>query len=144
MFATKKFEEADKLAKEHGGEVCIVPKSALKAGTQTASLINHLYSGSISPIPTVGMGATILSWTDRHAATIVEVVSHRKIAIIEDNAEAKHKGMTDSQEWELTPGTGGKQYFTLRVNGTWVREGESIKGQRLGVGYKSHYYDYSF
>mgnify|MGYP001576962564 CR=1 FL=1 len=42
---------------------------ALRAGTQTGSLINHLMSGSKGAEPEVGMGATILGWSDRHPAT---------------------------------------------------------------------------
>ena len=46
----------------------------LKLGTETGSLINHLYSRSaqIDEIA-VGVGATIISWSDRRAGTIIEV-----------------------------------------------------------------------
>lgn len=47
----------------------------MKLGTQTGSLINHLCSRATigQPVPEVGMGATMLLWTDRHAATISKV-----------------------------------------------------------------------
>jgi hypothetical protein len=32
-----------------------------KLGTQTGSLVNHLYSGTAAPVPVVGMGATVLA-----------------------------------------------------------------------------------
>jgi hypothetical protein len=28
--------------------------------------------------------------------------------------------------------------------GGWVRQGESIRGQRLAIGNRDHYYDFSF
>lgn len=59
----------------------------MKLGTDTGSLTNYLLSGTNGqPKPVVGMGATILSWTDRHPATIVEVSKDYKvIAIQRDN-----------------------------------------------------------
>lgn len=47
----------------------------MKLGTETASVSNHLMSrGTIGqPNPEVGMGATILRWSDRDAATIMWV-----------------------------------------------------------------------
>lgn len=49
----------------------------LRLGRDTGSLHNHLYSRMTrgQPDPEVGMGATVLMWTDRHAATITEVSS---------------------------------------------------------------------
>lgn len=43
----------------------------MKLGRETGSLINHLLSHSKEPAPAVGMGATILGWSDRHPATVV-------------------------------------------------------------------------
>lgn len=47
----------------------------MRPRTETASLVNHLDSRAVigQPVPVVGMGATLLSWTDRHAATITKV-----------------------------------------------------------------------
>ena len=45
----------------------------MKPGREPSSPIKHLRNGSNGPEPTVGMGATILHWTDRTAGTIVEV-----------------------------------------------------------------------
>ena len=44
----------------------------MKLGTETGSVMNHIFSGSNTQ-PEVGMGASILAWTDRYAATIVKV-----------------------------------------------------------------------
>ncbi len=49
----------------------------MKLGTQTGSMTNHLMSNVKSMEPMVGMGATVLMWTDRHACTIIEVNINR-------------------------------------------------------------------
>ena len=119
---------------------------ALHAGTQTGSLINHIISGSGMASPEIGMGATQLCWSDRHACTITEVSkSGKRIGVVRDNAERTDKnGMSDSQDYSFTPGTGSPMYYTLRKNGAWVREGDSMNGSRLAIGKRSEYHDYSF
>lgn len=118
----------------------------LRAGTQTGSLMNHLFSGMRMSVPTVGMGATMLCWSDRHAATIVEVSkSGKKVGIVQDIATRTDKnGMSESQEYDFTPGTGSPIYYTLRKNGAWVREGDSMRGSRIVIGDRSEYHDFSF
>lgn len=115
----------------------------------TGSVFNNLMGGSGQLPPEVGMGATVLMWTDRHAATITDVSPNgRTVVIVEDNAvRVDSKGMTDSgQEYEFTPGDPAHaQVFTRRKNGAYVRQGEPMNGgTRLLVGYRKHYYDYSF
>lgn len=122
-----------------------VKTESYRAGTDTGSLCNLLMSGSRDLVPEVGMGATILGWTDRRAATIVEV-GNKRVGIREDIAIRTDKnGMSDSQDYryEQTEGP-ATQYFTLRKNGAWVAEGSSMKGTRLSIGERNHYYDYSF
>jgi hypothetical protein len=119
--------------------------SSYRAGTDTGSLVNLLYSGSKDQVPTIGMGATILCWTDRHAATIVEV-SAKRVGIRQDEAiRTDTNGMSDSQQYEYKPGNGPVTYYTLRKNGAWVREGEPMKGgQRITIGVRDEHYDFSF
>ena len=118
----------------------------LKAGTETGSLMNHIISGCRMSAPETGMGATILGWTDRRACTITEVSkSGKRVGIVEDIAtRVDENGMSDSQEYSFERGTGSPTFFTLRKNGAWVRQGESIRGQRLAIGKRDHYYDFSF
>lgn len=64
----------------------------MRLGTQTGSVTNHILSRATigQPEPTVGMGATLLGWTDRHACTIVEVSMERDrivVTVQEDNAK---------------------------------------------------------
>lgn len=122
------------------------PTTRLRAGTQTGSLINHLVSGMASPVPTVGMGATILHWTDRRAATVTEVSrSGKRIGVVRDIATRTDKnGMSDSQEYSYAPGSESPEFFTLRKNGAWVREGDSMNGTRIAIGRREHYFDFSF
>ena len=123
---------------------------ALKLGTQTGSLINHLLSGADNPRPEVGIGATILKWTDREAGTVTEVIKNKagkavEVVVQEDEAEPEFKGMTDSQSYtyKLDP-NGRKSRFTLRRNGAWVAKGDSIKGTQVAFGYRRKYHDFSF
>lgn len=118
----------------------------LKAGTETGSLMNHIISGCRMATPEAGMGATILGWTDRRACTITQVSkSGKRVGIVEDIATRVDKnGMSDSQEYSFERGSGSPTFFTLRKNGAWVRQGESMRGQRLAIGKRDHYYDFSF
>ena len=118
----------------------------MNAGTQTGSLINLVISGAAMARPEVGMGATQLCWSDRHACTITEVsTSGKRIGVVRDIATRTDKeGMSDCQSYEFAPGAGFPEFYTLRKNGAWVREGDSMKGARLTVGKRSEYHDYSF
>jgi len=117
----------------------------LKLGTQTGSLINHLYSRSKDITPEVGMGATLCGWSDRHACTIVWVSkSGKKIGVQGDKAiRVDNLGMSDSQnyEYERQPDS-HISYFTLRKNGMWKQVGSSYGCLKIGV--RDEYYDYSF
>lgn len=120
---------------------------AQRLGTQTGSLINHLMSGGADKTPQVGDGATVLMWSDRHAGTIVEVSPNgKRVGFCQDKATRTDKnGMSDSQDYSYEPDpSAGIQYFTLRKNGAWVREGESIKGTRLSIGSRNEFHDFSF
>jgi len=119
----------------------------MRPGTDTGSLTNYLLSGTKGqPTPEVGMGATLLGWTDRHAYTIVEVAA-RRIGAQRDNAiRIDDNGMSESQDYRYEPQpTARVEHFTLRKNGAWVKEGESMRGgARLRIGDRREYYDFSF
>jgi len=120
----------------------------MRLGTDTGSMINHLMSGTRgAPTPVVGMGATILGWTDRHPATIVAVSKTGSwVEIQEDNAKrTDSNGMSECQDYEFTPNTEAQVCrYSLRKNGAYVRVGDSVNGSRLRIGERSKYYDYSF
>ena len=133
----------------------------LRLGTQTGSVFNHIDSRSVrgEPEPFVGMGATILHWTDRSAATVVKIEVIRKVTYIttqDDNATRKDKnGMSESQDYDYTPDANGH----LRVfkkhpkTGFWKfcvlnpdtgRYVQQTHGSGLKLGVRDEYYDYSF
>ena len=117
----------------------------LKLGTQTGSLVNHLYSTAANKPIAVGDGATILHWTDRTACTVISV-SPKTIVLQEDKSTRTDKfGMSDQQEYGYTPNVkGAKSTFTLRKNGKWIKLGDSMKGTQCIIGKRDQYYDYSF
>lgn len=114
---------------------------------ETGSLINEIYSGMQSADVEIGMGATVLSFTDRHAATVVSISSNgRRIGIKYDKAiRTDDNGTSDSQSYRYEPGEGPTLYFTKRKDGRFVKEGETLSGgQKVLVGTRDHYHDFSF
>lgn len=77
-----------------------------KLGRDTGSLVNYVQGNSKSVTPEAGMGATILGWSDRHAATIVSVDKYRgrvRVGIQQDNSVRTDKnGMSESQDYSFT------------------------------------------
>jgi len=120
----------------------------MKLGTATGSFINHIAASSRHPEPKVGMGATILLWTDRHAATIVGVRKSRGVTFVDvqrDHAErSDSNGMSEDQGYVYKPDTDAKvQSFSLRKSGEWIEVGTK-SGRRLAIGVRREYYDFSF
>lgn len=128
-------------------------------GTQTGSVINHLHSRATlgQPEPTVGMGATILLWTDRHAATIRNVLyigGKLAVQVTRDRATvvkgSAHDGSAE-YEFETTPdghldtfafnGTTWEQYH---VNPETKRWNKAKSGRGLRIGERDEYRDPSF
>lgn len=131
----------------------------MKLGSQTNSVMNHIYSRAVvgQPTPEVGMGATLLLWTDRHAATIVEVQEIKGITYIKVQADTakvvsgtKQNG---SATYEYSPNPNGQELlFRREPNGRWqqVRWNDKTKrwskrdGEGLRIGERDEHYDPSF
>lgn len=134
----------------------------MKLGTQTNSLVNHLYSRATigQPAPKVGMGATVLLWSDRNAATITKTTELCgknwlwEIEVIVDVAKvvsgSEHDG---SSTYEFSPGDGQPHLFRFsRKTQRWVgghisqKTGKFNGGNGLGIriGQREHYRDPSF
>lgn len=124
---------------------------AMKLGTQTSSLTNQDH-----PSPEVGMGATILCWADRHAATItaVHVYPHTTmLEVQEDHAKRTDtNGISRSQTYDYTPNPDGRKYtFRRAANGLWQEIWFNDKTKRwiktggpgLRIGERNHYHDFS-
>jgi hypothetical protein len=111
------------------------------------SLNNLMAADARYPDPEVGMGMTFISWTDRKAGTIVEVVNAKTIRVQADTStRTDGLGMTDAQTYDYSPDPDAPiETYTLRSNGRWVRKGESAKGgSRIAIGARSTYHDFSF
>lgn len=129
--------------------------STMRPGTDTGSGINHIYSRMTkgAPEPEVGMGATLLRWTDRQAATII-LVHDRIVKVQHDTAtRTDDLGMSDCQSYEYAPnpdgcvetfrrdGSGG--YDPVRFNYQTKRWNKTGRGGLI-VGKRDQYHDFSF
>lgn len=112
------------------------------------SLINMVQDRATQAAPEVGMGATELLWTDRHAGTITYVSpSGKMLKWRRDKAiRTDSHGMSDCQSYRYEPNPDAAEYtYTLRKDGRWVRKGAPMRGSgSLLIGSRSEHYDYSF
>lgn len=129
----------------------------MSAGSQTGSFINHIISGSQSPAPVLGMGGTILGWTDRQAATVVSIAKDGKSLLTRDDIAIRtdKNGMSESQSYDFQQDDNGiERQWKLAKDGSWRSAEISPKGRvvftdggqgkRLVLGKRDHYYDFSF
>ena len=134
----------------------------MKLGSQTASLTNHLLSRATlgQPKPEVGMGVTLLQWSDRSAGTIQKVTELAsktwawEIEITDDSARRiDNNGMSESQEYEYTQHPDGYRttYRCKREGGEWIRvvrneNGRTVisRGAGLQIGVRQAYHDFTF
>ena len=113
----------------------------MKLGTETSSVNNWLLSGTKGqPAPEVGMGATILMWTDRKACTIVKV-TRTQVHVQADKAiRTDNHGMSESQSYRYERDTTSPvKIFRLRKDGSYKGEGGQLR-----IGDRDAYHDYSF
>lgn len=106
------------------------------------SLVNMMsVGGGQETKPEVGMGATELCWSDRHAYTVIEVsTSGKTIKVQADRAiRVDNNGMSESQEYKFERDPNGAVYTLRRTKKGW-----SSKGIRFALGYRSEYHDFSF
>lgn len=132
----------------------------MKLGTQTASVTNHLLSRATigQPEPTVGMGATILMWTDRRAATITAITETKRgrvLTVQYDKVKVISGSVQDgSAAYEYTPDSNGRIRHFRWENDSWIevllgiRAGTFKKipggGRGLRIGQRDEYCDPSF
>ncbi len=129
----------------------------MRLGLQTNSLTNHVLSRAVigQPEPVVGMGATILSWTDRSPATIIGVFRETKILHVREDSYRRmdSNGMSESQTYEYFPNPRGYVYiFRQNKQGVWeevdynpvTKRHKKNGGHGLRIGERSKYHDFSF
>lgn len=111
---------------------------------ETNSLQNLLMANTVGcPRPEIGMGVTIIGWTDRHPGTVTWVSpSGKTLRFREDDyRRTDDRGMTDSgQQYEFTPNPAApEREARLTSKGRW-----RAKGQSIVVGRREKYHDFSF
>lgn len=134
----------------------------MKLGSQTGSVINHLYSRATigQPEPIEGMGATILLWSDRHAATITKVTPATgkrysfHIEVQEDRSTVVNGGAHDGSAeyaYERNPQAYVQHFAQRRDTGEWVAMRKNDAGRLvlsntrgLRIGEREEYRDPSF
>lgn len=98
--------------------------------------------------PEIGMAATLVYFSDRHAATVVNVLHNGAVVHVQRDIATRidRNGQSERQDYTYAPDPEAPvQVFTKRKNGRYVRRGESLNsGTRLGLGYRREYYDPSF
>lgn len=98
----------------------------------------------ISNIPEVGMGATIQYYSDRHAATIIQITHNGNRLILQEDLSIRSdtNGMSESQTYEFTTDQKGTVHIATKRKDNTFR----LIGQRtlVHVGYRSTYHDFSF
>lgn len=134
----------------------------MKLGTQTGSVINHLQSRAVigEPVPVVGMGVTLLAWTDRYAGTIhkvTEITSKAYQYVIEVSRDdttvvtgSSHDGSAD-YAYTPRPDRARTTYRKNRKTGFWEQarlndSGRLVKasGKGLRIGERDEYCDPCF
>jgi hypothetical protein len=106
-------------------------------------------------VPAKGMGATVITWSGRHAATILEYDKKSSLIKVQlDHALRLDKnGDSPDQEYEFHQNPKGITYhFKLDARGKWCQCLQNISTGRwvmsgdmgLIVGDRSQYRDYSY
>lgn len=98
--------------------------------------------------PAIGMGATELLYSDRHAYTVIAVAASGKRATIQQDTSIRsdQNGMSDSQSYryEANP-DGALKEIKLYRDGHWhIYTPGYGKGSVVMLGGRQEYYDYSF
>lgn len=116
----------------------------------TNSLTNAIMVASKQPEPKVGMGATIVMYSDRYAATIVTIARVSgidRVHVREDIVtRIDNNGMSECQDYAYAPNPNAPvQVFTLRNTGRYVKMRQPTNGgTHLLIGVRDHYTDPSF
>lgn len=114
--------------------------------TQYGSLVNLLKDRTRSEVPVVGMGCTILGWSDRYPGTVVKVgASGKTIWIQRDEARRTDKNgpYTENQSYIfIRQPEALLERASLRGDGRWRMSGRD--GSTVILGRRSAYRDPTF
>lgn len=127
----------------------------LALGTETGSVVNHVLSRQTKgqSDPKVGMGATLLGWTDRYAGTIIDVTGNI-VTVQEDRAKRTNsKGMSDDQTYVYEGNPDGAQHHYQLRDSEWVpvqwndrtRDwNKSPSGYPIKIGVRDQFHDFTY
>jgi hypothetical protein len=118
-------------------------------------MINAMYEAMTvnAPEPAVGMGATMTGYTDRHAGTVVSWDGKIVSVQHDDVRRTDGNGMSDAQSYEFTPNPNAPvEHYRRDKADRWVRVVRNEETGRwnskdyggLILGFRDHYYDFSF
>ena len=120
---------------------------------KSGSLVNNLLA-SMSNAPQIGMGATLLSYTDRNPATVVGWDMVKAIVTVQedDYKRIDKNGLSESQEYEYTQNTSNYKVSFKWTKKGWVRVVFNPETNRwkqspcggLYIGEREKYHDFSF
>jgi len=128
---------------------------------QFGSLVNYIKTVATKgmPAPQVGMGATLLCYTDRHACTVTKVFEVNKKLYVEVQQDFAVRidgnGMSECQKYDFKPNPNGSTY-TYRwceKKQRWLKVFFNKETNRynliqnafgLSIGNRDEYYDFSF
>lgn len=116
----------------------------MKLGTETGSLTNWMMSDTRNqPTPVVGMGLTLLHWTDREVATITKVSPSGKTFWFKADIATRidSNGMSECQVYSYSPDdTAPERKAVLTRRGRW----KEIRGSQIRLDARIAYHDFSF
>lgn len=94
-------------------------------------------------IPEVGLGCTILYWSDKRAATVTRIISPTMIEVTHNRVKCLDYY---AGEYKILPELDERtSIFTKRKNGEWIMKGHKINdGCVLTLVYQDHYIAPSF
>lgn len=109
---------------------------------QHGSLINQYAYSDVEP--EVGMGGTVMYWSDREPVTVIEVSPSGKTVKVQADKYTRtdSNGMSDAQQYEYERDPDGT-VMTFR----WSRKWSCFRnagGTKLVLGRRERYFDFTF
>lgn len=105
------------------------------------NLMNKIMEESAQLTPSVGDGATVCSYSDRKAATIIQLTENTITVQFDKAVRTDDYCMSDCQTYEYTVNPEGV-IITFRMN----KAGRFVNTNYSGIiiGWRDHYHDFSF